>query len=86
MTRGRSTITAEATGAHAELTVASTTMTFDAPHRLADTDAAAFFYPFHLAHLGLHERGRLREGETVLVYAATSSSGSPAGSRRKRCR
>lgn len=66
------------TGAHAELVVGSTSMTFDAPVQLGDVDAAAFFYPFHLAHLGLHERGRLSAGETVLVHAAAGGVGSAA--------
>lgn len=67
-----------ATGAHADLVVATTAMTFDAPERLDDTEAAAFFYPFHLAYLGLHERGRLHAGETVLVHAAAGGVGSAA--------
>lgn len=67
-----------ATGAHAELTVGSTAMAFEAPDQLTDVEAAAFFYPFHLAHLGLHERGRLHAGETVLVHAAAGGVGSSA--------
>ena len=67
-----------ATGAHAELVVGPTAMTFEAPPALDDAEAAAFFYPFHLAHLGLHERGRLRAGETVLVHAAAGGVGSAA--------
>jgi len=67
-----------ATGAHAELTVGPTAMTFEAPDQLDDVEAAAFFYPFHLAHLGLHERGRLQAGETVLVHAAAGGVGSAA--------
>ena len=67
-----------ATGAHAELTVGPTAMTFEAPEKLDDAEAAAFFYPFHLAHLGLHERGRLQSGETVLVHAAAGGVGSAA--------
>jgi NADPH2:quinone reductase len=67
-----------ATGAHAELCVGPTAMTFEAPPQLDDTEAAAFFYPFHLAHLGLHERGRLAAGETVLVHAAAGGVGSAA--------
>ena len=67
-----------ATGAHAELVVCSTTMTFDVPDALDDVGAAAFFYPFHLAWLGLHERGRLAAGETVLVHAAAGGVGSAA--------
>ncbi len=45
-------------------------MVFDAPEHLSDVEAAAFLYPFHLAHLGLHERGHLSAGETVLIHAA----------------
>jgi NADPH:quinone reductase-like Zn-dependent oxidoreductase len=67
-----------ATGAHAELVVGPTAMSFEAPAQLDDVDAAAFFYPFHLAHLGLHERGRLVAGETVLVHAAAGGVGSAA--------
>src|SRR5690349_20428222 len=67
-----------ATGAHAELVVGPTAMSFEAPPQLNDEEAAAFFYPFHLAHLGLHERGRLQPGETVLVHAAAGGVGSAA--------
>lgn len=67
-----------AVGAHADLVIASAAMTFDIPPGLSDVEAAAFFYPFHLAHLGLHERGRLTEGETVLVHAAAGGVGSAA--------
>jgi NADPH2:quinone reductase len=67
-----------ATGAHAEAAVAPVEMTFDVPAELDDTNAAAFFYPFHLAHLGLHERAQIAEGETVLVHAAAGGVGSAA--------
>jgi NADPH2:quinone reductase len=67
-----------ALGAHAQLAIGSADMTFEAPASLTDVEAAAFFYPFHLAHLGLHERGGLREGETVLVHAAAGGVGSAA--------
>ena len=66
------------TGAHADLVAGPTAMAFEAPETLTDADAAAFFYPFHLAHLGLHERGRLTAGETVLVHAAAGGVGSAA--------
>ena len=65
-------------GAHADAVVGSIGMTFETPAALDDAEAAAFFYPFHLAHLGLHERGRLRAGETVLVHAAAGGVGSAA--------
>ena len=65
-------------GSHADMVLASAAMTFDIPPGLADVEAAAFFYPFHLAHLGLFERGRLAAGETVLVHAAAGGVGSAA--------
>jgi NADPH:quinone reductase len=65
-------------GAHAELVACAADMTFDAPAALPGADAAAFFFPFHLAWLGLHERGRLQAGETVLVHAAAGGVGSAA--------
>jgi NADPH2:quinone reductase len=65
-------------GAHAEEVLASADMTFDAPDELDDVEAAAFYFPFHLAYLGLHERGNLRAGETVLVHAGAGGVGSAA--------
>jgi NADPH2:quinone reductase len=67
-----------ATGSHAELVVGPTAMAFEAPEQLSDVEAAAFFYPFHLAYLGLFERGRVQAGETVLVHAAAGGVGSAA--------
>lgn len=67
-----------AIGAHAELVIGPVDMAFDVPPELGDDEAAAFFYPFHLAHLGLHERGQLQAGETVLVHAAAGGVGSAA--------
>jgi NADPH2:quinone reductase len=65
-------------GAHAELVACMADMTFDAPAALPGADAAAFFFPFHLAWLGLHERGRVQPGETVLVQAGAGGVGSAA--------
>ena len=67
-----------ATGAHAEHAVGPAVMAFDVPAGLDDAAAAAFYIPFHLAYLGLHERGGLRAGETVLVHAAAGGVGSAA--------
>jgi NADPH2:quinone reductase len=67
-----------ATGAHADVVACPTAMAFEAPEQLSDVEAAAFFYPFHLAYLGLHERGRLAAGETVLIHAAAGGVGSAA--------
>jgi NADPH2:quinone reductase len=65
-------------GAHADEVLASIDMAFEAPKELDDVEAAAFYFPFHLAHLGLHERGNLQAGETVLVHAAAGGVGSAA--------
>jgi len=65
-------------GGHAERALAGVDMTFEAPPGLPDVEAGAFFFPFHLAHLSLHERAALREGETVLVHAGAGGFGSAA--------
>ncbi|HEY4332723.1 MAG TPA: zinc-binding dehydrogenase, partial [Ilumatobacteraceae bacterium] len=71
-------ISTGAIGAHAEQVLGMAGMAFDIPDELDDVGAAAFYLPFHLAHLGLHERGRLQAGETVLVHAAAGGVGSAA--------
>ena len=65
-------------GGYAEWVVAPIDMVFDAPESLDDRQAAAFFFPFHLAWLGLHERGRLQPNEWVLIHAAAGGVGSAA--------
>ncbi|HEY8216675.1 MAG TPA: zinc-binding dehydrogenase [Acidimicrobiia bacterium] len=65
-------------GAHAEQVVADADMTFDAPDTLDDVHAAAFFFPFHVAHLALVERGHLEAGQTLLVHAGAGGIGSAA--------
>ncbi|MFA5883625.1 MAG: NADPH:quinone oxidoreductase family protein [Acidimicrobiia bacterium] len=65
-------------GGHADAVIAPADMVFDAPPSLDDAGAAAFYFPFHLAFLGLHERGGLAAGETVLVHAAAGGVGSAA--------
>ena len=68
-----------ATGAHAEVARRSGVDWPSTSRRSwTEPEAAAFFFPFHLAHLGLHERGRLEAGETVLVHAAAGGVGSAA--------
>lgn len=67
-----------AIGAHAEVMIGAVNMTFAAPDSLSDVEAAAFFFPFHLAHICLFERGGLREGETLLVHAGAGGVGSAA--------
>ena len=67
-----------ATGAHAEYVLGDANMAFESPASLTDLEAAAFFFPFHVAHLSLFERGKLREGETLLVHSAAGGIGSAA--------
>jgi NADPH2:quinone reductase len=65
-------------GGHAESVIAPVDMVFDTPPMLDEANAAAFFFPFHLAYLGLHERGALQQDETVLIHAAAGGVGSAA--------
>lgn len=65
-------------GAYAEYVIGDAGMAFDAPAALSDEQAAAFYFPFHLAWLGLHQRARLHAGETVLVHAGAGGVGSAA--------
>jgi NADPH2:quinone reductase len=69
---------AGAFGAHAQQVIADVDMTFEAPSRLDDVHAAAFFFPFHVAHLALLERGHLEPGQTLLVHAGAGGVGSAA--------
>lgn len=69
---------AGATGAHAQAVIGDAAMAFESPPGLDDTAAAAFFFPFHVAHLSLVERGGLRRGETLLVHAGAGGVGSAA--------
>ena len=65
-------------GGYAECVIADAGMVFEAPAQLDDTQAAAFYFPFHLAWLGLHQRGELKAGETVLIHAGAGGVGSAA--------
>ncbi len=67
-----------ATGAHGERVVGEASMAFASPPELSDAEAAAFYFPFHVAWLSLCERGGLREGETILVHAGAGGVGSAA--------
>ncbi len=70
--------TKTAIGGYAEHAVCPAAAAFDVPAGLAVADAAALFFPFHLAWLGLFDRAELKRGETVLVHAAAGGSGSAA--------
>ena len=67
-----------ATGAHAEYAVGGQEMVFDCPEALDDLEAAAFYFPFHVAYVSLIERGRLQPGETALIHAGAGGIGSAA--------
>lgn len=51
---------------------------YEAPASLSDEEAAAFVIPSHTAYHAVHRRGRVREGETVLVLGAAGGVPSSA--------
>ena len=78
--RGRRVV-AMPKGAHggfAEYAICPVASTFDMPDTIPLPGAAALYFPFHLAWLGLFDRAELRSGETVLIHAAAGGSGSAA--------
>ena len=70
--------TNQATGGYADYTICGATGAFEMPDDIPLPDAAALFFPFHLAWLGLFDRGGLQSGETVLIHAAAGGTGSAA--------
>lgn len=71
-------VSKDALGGIAEYTVAPAGGVFDAPEQLDDPEAAAFLLPFHTTHLALFHRGRLTNGETLLVHSGASGLGTAA--------
>jgi len=69
---------ARAFGGFAEYAVCPTESAFEMPADIPLPDAAALYFPFHLAWLGLFDRADLQSGETVLIHAAAGGSGSAA--------
>lgn len=65
-------------GGFAEYTLCPTIGAFEMPAEIALPDAAALYFPFHLAWLGLHDRAKLQAGESVLIHAAAGGAGSAA--------
>ncbi len=65
-------------GGMAEKAISVVTGVFDAPPELDDMEAAAFLLPFHTSYMGLHKRGKLQAGETVLIVGAASGVGTAA--------
>src|SRR4051812_39697531 len=70
--------TKAAHGGYAEYAVCPAVSTFDMPASVPLPDAAALYFPFHLAWLGLFDRADLQPGETVLIHAGAGGSGSAA--------
>jgi len=65
-------------GGFAEYAICPTVSAFDMPEAIPLPDAAALYFPFHLAWLGLFDRAGLEAGESVLIHAAAGGSGSAA--------
>jgi NADPH2:quinone reductase len=70
--------TRRAHGGFAEHAICTTAALFDMPDDIELPGAAALYFPFHLAWLGLFDRADLQAGETVLVHAAAGGAGSAA--------
>jgi NADPH2:quinone reductase len=65
-------------GGFAEVVAAPPEMTFPVPGRWSFEQAAGVVMNYHTAHFALHRRGRLREGEAVLVHGAAGGVGTAA--------
>lgn len=65
-------------GGFAEYAVCGVASTFEMPESIPLPGAAALYFPYHLAWLGLFDRAALQPGETVLIHAAAGGSGSAA--------
>jgi len=65
-------------GGFAEYAICPVPSVFEMPESIPLPDAAALYFPFHLAWLGLIDRAELKEGQTVLIHAAAGGSGSAA--------
>ncbi|MHB8464877.1 MAG: quinone oxidoreductase family protein [Acidimicrobiales bacterium] len=70
--------TKQAFGGFAERAICTTAALFDMPEDIPLPDAAALYFPFHLAWLGLFDRAGLQTGESVLIHAAAGGAGSAA--------
>src|SRR5258708_27166255 len=67
-----------ANGGYAECAICPVVSTFEMPDSIPLPGAAALYFPFHLAWLGLFDRADLQAGESVLIHAAAGGSGSAA--------
>ena len=71
-------MTKGAHGGFAEYAICPVVSAFCMPESIPLPGAAALYFPFHLAWLGLFDRADLKAGETVLIHAAAGGSGSAA--------
>jgi NADPH2:quinone reductase len=71
-------MTKGAHGGFAEQAICPVVSAFCMPESIPLPGAAALYFPFHLAWLGLFDRAELKAGETVLIHAAAGGSGSAA--------
>jgi NADPH2:quinone reductase len=62
-------------GGFAEVAAVPVETTFRVPERWSLEAAAGAVMNYHTAHFALHRRGRLKEGETVLVHGAAGGVG-----------
>jgi NADPH2:quinone reductase len=62
-------------GGFAEVTLAQPQFTFKLPERLDFAQGAGLILNYHTAYFALRTRGRLSEGETVLVHGAAGGVG-----------
>jgi NADPH:quinone reductase len=62
-------------GGFAEVTLAQPQFTFKLPERLDFAQGAGLILNYHTAYFALRTRGRLHEGETVLVHGAAGGVG-----------
>jgi NADPH2:quinone reductase len=67
-----------ANGGFAEYAACPAVSAFEMPESIPLPGAAALYFPFHLAWLGLFDRADLKAGESVLIHAAAGGSGSAA--------
>lgn len=65
-------------GAASERLAVSPDFVFATPESFDDDQAAGFIMNYHTSHFALHRRGRLQEGETVLVHGAAGGVGTAA--------
>jgi NADPH2:quinone reductase len=68
----------QGSGGFAEQALAPTSATYPVPEEMPDEDAAAFLIPFQTAYIALARRGKLTQGESLLVHGGAGGVGSAA--------